>query len=448
MKKSGLWVVLLAASISQAIVFAQEIESPNAEMDRLITAGEYEEAYLLARASLEEWEGDPQFDFLYGLAALESGEANESVFAFERTAATTNDRVLRGRARLELARAYFLTNNLTASENLFNEVLATNPPANVQQNIQAFLQLIDARRETQAPTWTGTISSVIGSDDNINSATSNSLIDTPLIGEIELDPNGQETDDSFMNTTLRVAYNYPFTRNRSIGANVSLVHLDNFSTDQFDIDSLRGAVNYNWGNQVNRFRHGISFTQVNLDGDGFQDSTALNSSWQRAGDSGWYQSLSASYSQIRYDTSNGRPSSDLRDVNQILFTAGLTNISGPATHTFNLYHADEDPENPNGGKHNGRNFTGLAYSFLYRVTGEHTAFVRATLQDVEHDSEHPVFFNTTRNDDQESITTGWFWQIQRSLTITAEATYTDNSSNIPLFDYSRFKYQAGIRYQF
>ncbi len=47
-----------------------------------------------------------------------------------------------------------------------------------------------------------------------------------------------------------------------------------------------------------------------------------------------------------------------------------------------------------------------------------------------------------------SLTVGWFWQAKRGLTITAEASYTDNKSDIQLFDYSRFRYQACFRYQF
>jgi len=79
---------------------------------------------------------------------------------------------------------------LRMEENLFNLVLDSNPPPNVQQNIQAFLQLIEARRDAQSSTFSWTIASVLGSDGNINSATSNGLIDTPLIGEIELNPDG------------------------------------------------------------------------------------------------------------------------------------------------------------------------------------------------------------------------------------------------------------------
>jgi hypothetical protein len=138
----------------------------------------------------------------------------------------------------------------------------------------------------------------------------------------------------------------------------------------------------------------------------------------------------------------------LRDVNQILFTGGLTKISGAFTHSLNLYHADEKPQKSNGGAHNGRNFTGLAYNLLYRLNAQHTPFIRALVQKVDHDSEHPVFFDTTRGDDNKSISVGWFWQARRNLMITADMSFTDNSSNIELFDYFRFRYQAGFRYQF
>lgn len=431
-------------------VQAQSAENsdPNIELDRLISAGEYQEAYALGLINLADYEGDPGFDFLFGLAALESGNPNEAVFALERVSATAPNSVLRDRARLELARAYFVTNNLTASENLFNRVLASNPPANVQQNIEAFLQLIEARRNAQSATFDWTIASNLGSDTNVNSATSNGLIDTPLIGEIELDPLGQETDDYYSDTLLSLAYNYPLNRNQSIIASVNYNHLNNIDSDEFDIDSLRGELGYQWGNESNRYTHSIAYNKVNLDQNGFQKSLALNSSWQHVGNNGWYQSAAASYSEIRYDTSNGGALNALRDVNQILLTGGLTKIIGPYTHSANIYRADESPDTSGNSDHNGREFTGLAYSVLYRLNAQHTPYLRASVQRVKHDSEHPVFFDTTRKGRTEAVTLGWFWQYRRDLMLTAQTSYTENDSNIPLFDYSRFKYQAGFRFQF
>jgi tetratricopeptide (TPR) repeat protein len=440
---------ILAVGINFNVCAAEdENPPPNVKLNRLISAGQYQEAIILAETGLSEWEGESTFDFLYGLASLETDEPNEAVFALERAAATSQDDILRGRARLELARAYFVTNNLSASQNLFNVVLEGNPPANVRQNIEAFLQLIETRQNARESTFNWTLSSSVGSDDNINSATSNSLIDTPLIGQIELNQDGRETDDNFNNSSLAMGYNYPLDRNRSIDARLNLTHLDNFSTDQFDIDSVRGELAYLWGNETNRFRHGVSINQVNLDGEGFQDAVALNSSWQRTGSNGWYQTASAAYTQIRFDTGNSAELNDLRDVDQILLTAGLTKIAGALTQSLNLYHADEDPENPNGGSHNGRKFTGLAYSVLYRLNAQHTPYFRISVQDVEHDDEHPVFINTVRSDDNQSATAGWFWQANRKLMVTGDVSYTENSSNIELFDFSRFRFQAGFRYRF
>lgn len=191
MKTTRLLLAPLFCIGFQWSAYAAENASPFGEMDRLNNARQYQQAYDLGLDNLEEWEGDPQFDFAYGLAALESGEPNEAVFALKRVSATAPSGVLRDRARLGLARAYFVTNNLTAAENLFNTVLATNPPDNVRKNIEAFLQLIEARRNQQSPTFNWTVASAVGQDGNINSATSNGFIDTPLIGQIELDPNGQ-----------------------------------------------------------------------------------------------------------------------------------------------------------------------------------------------------------------------------------------------------------------
>ena len=279
-------VFLVNLLFASAHLLAAEDQSPVPAMEALVTQEQYQQAFALGQENLNEWEGDPDFDYIFSLAALESGDANDSFFALERVAATATDSGLRALARLELARAYFVTNNLTAPEKLFNAVLATNPPPNVQQNIQFFLQLIAARQNAQTPTLNWTVSPVIGSDSNANSATSNGLIDTPLIGQIELDPAGQETEDNFSNTTLTMAYQYPFTRDRSLNFNLNLGPLNNFDTDQFDIDNVRGELAYNWGNEVHRFKHGISTGKVNLDQNGFQKSLALDSSWQRAGANG------------------------------------------------------------------------------------------------------------------------------------------------------------------
>lgn len=51
------------------------------EMEAMYEAGRPEAAYELGRSHLLEAEGDPAFDFYYGVAAIDSGFAGEGGFA-------------------------------------------------------------------------------------------------------------------------------------------------------------------------------------------------------------------------------------------------------------------------------------------------------------------------------------------------------------------------------
>jgi len=171
------------------------------------------------------------FDFAYGLAALESGRPDEAVFAFERIAANNRNQQ---RVRLELARAYFLSENYAAAETLFLEVLESNPTANVRANIQAFLQLIDQAQSASENQFAWNVGISTGTDSNINSATELGVIDTP-IGDVTLSAGGQEIDDTF--TEYRGGFNYlrPIDNNRNVSFQVNYNHRNNHIIDQFDL---------------------------------------------------------------------------------------------------------------------------------------------------------------------------------------------------------------------
>ena len=74
------------------------------QLAELIERQEHAKAHELAMQHVASEEGDPEFDFYYGLAALETGHAEEASFVFERLVALhpENDRF-----RLEYARALY-----------------------------------------------------------------------------------------------------------------------------------------------------------------------------------------------------------------------------------------------------------------------------------------------------------------------------------------------------
>ena len=440
--KIAILLSFLSFSLINTFTYAaSETDNVISQMNEMIAQGQYAQAYTLGQASLFDLEGDPEFDFLYGLAALESGRPDEAVFAFERIAYIYPDQQ---RVKLELARAYFTSNNLTAARTLFNEVLASDPGPNVSANIQAFLDLIEQRENAVSSTFTWYVNSNIGSDSNINSATELGVIDTP-IGDVELSPSGQSIDDNFMDLGAGFNYNYPFNKNGAAFVRGNFNQHNNFSTSEFDIDVLSAETGYALIRENVRLSMYGRFQRVDLNDDEFQSSSSIMGTMQRNAGAGWSQGVTAAYTAVRFDT-GPNPDNNLRDVNQMLLSGNIAKAAGRFLHNVSVYYGDEDAQR-DAGKNNAQTFYGIAFSEQIQFRPGHIPYVRISFHKSENKSVAPVF-NIDREDDTFSTSFGWIWQFNRNLNITTDITYTENDSNIDLYSFDRFKYQTGLRYQF
>ncbi|HRE14893.1 MAG TPA: hypothetical protein PLD37_11920, partial [Usitatibacteraceae bacterium] len=94
------------------------------EIRALIDQGKLSEAWTAARAAPERL-GQPDFDFVYGVAAIAAGRATEGVLALERylLAFPDNDP-----ARVELARGYLAIGEDARAREEFQAVLDRRPP--------------------------------------------------------------------------------------------------------------------------------------------------------------------------------------------------------------------------------------------------------------------------------------------------------------------------------
>ena len=90
--------------------------------------GQAAQAFALLAAQEGELSGEDEFDYLFGVAALDSQQAGEAIFSLQRLVARKAN--FSG-ARLELARAYFDVGDDELASVEFARVLTENPPANV-----------------------------------------------------------------------------------------------------------------------------------------------------------------------------------------------------------------------------------------------------------------------------------------------------------------------------
>jgi tetratricopeptide (TPR) repeat protein len=165
-----------------------------AELQRRINDGRFAAAYTLA-TSVPEAQGDPHFDFLYGVAAVNVGRTAEAVLALQRHLAVVpgNDR-----ARLDLARAYYELGDYVRAHQEFEFVLRYNPPADVRLNIRRYLDAMQTRESlTGNANARLYVETGLGHDSNANMGTYNKTIESPLLSGLVIDPTSQGQPSDF-----------------------------------------------------------------------------------------------------------------------------------------------------------------------------------------------------------------------------------------------------------
>jgi tetratricopeptide (TPR) repeat protein len=166
-----------------------------AELQRRINDGRFAAAYTLA-TSVPEAQGDPHFDFLYGVAAVNVGRTAEAVLALQRHLAVVpgNDR-----ARLDLARAYFELGDYVRARQEFEFVLRYNPPADVRANIRRYLDSMQTRESLSGNANARLyVETGFGHDGNTNMGTYNKTIESPLLSGLLIDPTSQGQPSDFV----------------------------------------------------------------------------------------------------------------------------------------------------------------------------------------------------------------------------------------------------------
>src|SRR5687768_15014453 len=170
----GIW--LLAALMSTGTSFA----APADEVKALLDKGNAAAAYALGKNHPDQL-GNPQFDFYFGIAAIDAGHAGEGVLALERYILTFPDNQS---ARLQLARGYFALGEDARAREEFEALRKLTPPADVVTTIDRYLDQVRLR-ETRYLTSSGIyIEGGFGLDTNVNAGVSNPNIFLPNIGSV------------------------------------------------------------------------------------------------------------------------------------------------------------------------------------------------------------------------------------------------------------------------
>ncbi len=223
---------LAAAALGLAALLATAAQAaPLDELRRQVESSQFEQAWATAQAN-PQLLGDVHFDFLYGVAAINVGRIPDGLLALERhlAAVPANDR-----ARLELARGYFLLGEYTRARAEFEFVLRYNPPAGVRANINGFLQAMQVRETTDRRATARLYVEVgIGHDTNVNGGTFRDEIQLVFGNISPADSPSRQVPDSYAQAAVGGQQLLRVTNRLSVFAGADLDHRANVDERAYD----------------------------------------------------------------------------------------------------------------------------------------------------------------------------------------------------------------------
>ena len=411
---------------------------------QLIDQKQFGTAYELLSPLADERAGEPDFDYLLGIAALDSGRATQAIFALERVLALQPDNA---GARAELARAHLRLEEFEQARYEFEQVREAELPASVARTIDDYLAAIDDAAGQLGTSYAIYVQAGLGFDENVNSATTAGEVAVPALGGVlfTLDSSGREADSTIwdisagfslstpiqqrddwrffggMDFDHRLAINESDFTQRTIGGNAGIHH-------------IRGRHQFRIAAQVQRFW---------VDSDPNRDLFGTTAQWQFDLTEQTQLTLFGQAALLRF------PGQEVRDANRFTGGIGFAHAfqgTGQPVIFLSAYGGIED-EKENTRQDIGRDLFGVRIGGQYAFTQRLIGYVSAMYEDSEYGANDPLFLRT-REDEFIDVNAGLRFALDRHWSINPEVRFTNNDSTLVINDYDRINLMVYVRNDF
>lgn len=420
-----LWVLTLLLSLAGAVR-----ADPMTDQARdLLNNHQAAAAYALLAPLDDERAGDPDFDYLLGIAALDAGHPGEAVFALERVLAVQPDHAL---ARAEIARAYYALSEFETARQEFENVKASGDvPQTARATMDQYLALIE-RAQSGVSRINGYITAGAGYDTNVNSGTDESQVAIPILNDrvFQLVDNAQDQENPYALIAGGVNLNQPLSKNLSLVGGARGYYRATESPFSTSDTYLYGGVRSEHGrHQLTLAGQGEHFA---VDADTLRWVYGGFGQWTYAIDNRSRFSLSAQATQLDY------PDLPNRDAMRYVGSAGyLLAIGGkrePVVYA-GLYGGTED-EDREGFPQFGHDLYGGRIGGSLELCARVRGFASLSFEQRDYGGDDPIFLRT-RDDTQFIVSTGVEYAASENWSVRPALSYTNNDSNIPINDYDR-----------
>lgn len=430
------------------------------DADSLIMSGKAADAYTLLEPFEFDHSGEVRFDYLIGIAALDSGKPDKATLAFERVLAVNPDFAA---ARLDMARAYYQLGDLQRAKTEFYAALNQNPTEAARENIQKYLDAIDEKKEGKQTRVTGYLEAFAGRDSNTNNSTSQTQVFIDLFTTMAtLDSANVKAADNYHAVAAGGEINHSLNDNWGLFAGGDFRKRNNNTHAQFDFLGLDVRAGIKYETKAGRLRLSVLSGQYDLGGMHNSDISGIKGEWRYVFSPS--NQLNAIAQAVKYRFVD--PFMKPNDIDQQAIGLGWLHVlsDGTSSLTGNVHYGiekDVSPiikvnipsfgiitANPSGGRNDGgKHFNGLRIGGQTNLNERTTLYASTGIQVGDFNKINYLFLRQ-RHDRFNDLTMGGNWKWDKLWTLRPQFSYTRNVSNIAIYSYDRKDVSLTIRRDF
>jgi hypothetical protein len=398
-------------------------------------------AYALLADAEAERAGDKRFDYLLGVAALDSGHITRAVFALERLVQAHPDDLL---AHAELGRAYLAAGEPDSARAELREARSGSLPEGASAAIGRVLGVIDQVAPRSGPQVSGYLESGGGYDSNVNSATNVGQFAIPGFGGILFtnSPESRRHDDLFataaggVNAELALSPTWKLDAAANLRGNVNRVAHD---MNTALLDATVG-LRHTSGTQSETIalQNGTAWVGSAL----YRSANGASAQWQAQLDAVSQVSLFTQWSHQAYEGQSER------DTERSVLGLGYARdfgAAGPLVYG-SAYIAQEHARKAQSANF-GHHAIGLRLGAEQRLGTQVVGFVEWLHEQRRYGGTEPIF-EIGRRDRQDDLSAGLRYSAGGQWELLPQIHYTRGESNVVLYDYVRTVFQITARRSF
>lgn len=440
----GFLVLSMLVPVGLAQAQAQNKAKPDLRRaENLVRSGKAAEAWQLLSPYEFELAGREDFDYLLGVAALDSGLAGRATLVFERVLVVNPEHAA---ARLDMARAYYALGDMARARKEFEDVLERkDTPEAARVTIERYLAAIDERGPDHRTLLAGYAELGAGRDSNVSGATASSAIYVPLFNTaLRLGANSRKAADSF------VALGGGAELTHALGGGISFIAGLDYRERAYrdwDIYDSR-SLDYRAGLQATGERASarviLGRNDYALDHDAYRRIGSFGLELRHAFDSRTQFVGFAQVSEIKYlQDSAASHSSDL-SLAGFGVVRSMEGSGNPVL--FASAYAGEDIAT-RGRSDGDSRLQGVRGGYQRALRDDLDLVATLAVQRSRFNTFNPLF-QDTRKDLQYDLGLGFTWRFQRDWQLTPKLNYTRSDSNLQIYDYSRSELSLTLRREF